>query len=50
MGSAIAAAFARDGRQLIVSDLHAGPLETLASTLRDLVPVSVVAGDVRASD
>lgn len=46
MGSAIARAFAAEGRALILSDLRAGPLEALAATFADTVSVATVAGDV----
>ena len=48
MGAAIARAFAAEGRPLVLSDLHAAPLEALAEELRAKVPVAVVAGDVTA--
>ena len=46
MGAAIATAFAREGRSLILCDLHAAPLETLAASLRDHAPVACLAADV----
>lgn len=46
MGSAVAANFARDGWHVLLCDLHAGPLETLAATLKDKAPVTILAGDV----
>ncbi len=50
MGAAIAAALAGQGRSLILCDLHAGPLEQLAASLKGQVPVAIVAGDVTAAD
>lgn len=46
MGAAIATAFAREGRSLVLSDLHPEPLEALAKALGKDVPVAIVAGDV----
>lgn len=46
MGAAIATALAREGRSLILCDLHAGPLETLAASLREHAPVATLAADV----
>ena len=46
MGSAIAQAFAREGRPLILADLQAGPIETLVEQLASPAPAAVVAGDV----
>ncbi|GGA37133.1 SDR family oxidoreductase [Sphingomonas psychrolutea] len=46
MGRAIATAFAREGRSLILCDLHAEPLEVVATTLRDQVAVATLAADV----
>jgi len=46
MGSAIAHAFAEEGRALILSDLHAGPLEAVAARLREKTSVAIVPGDV----
>lgn len=50
MGSAIARAFAEQGRPLILCDLHAGPLEELANALAEKAAVDIVAGDVTAAD
>lgn len=50
MGSAIARAFAEQGRSLILCDLHAGPLEELAAALASKAPATIVAGDVTAAD
>lgn len=46
MGTAIAKAFADLGQPLILCDIHAGPLEAIASALSGQVPVAVVTGDV----
>ena len=46
MGAAIATAFAVEGRPLILCDLHAGPLEALAESLRDRVQAETIAADV----
>ena len=46
MGAAIAKAFADLGQPLILCDIHAGPLEAIASALSGQVPVAVVTGDV----
>jgi NAD(P)-dependent dehydrogenase (short-subunit alcohol dehydrogenase family) len=46
MGQAIARVLAQQGRALVVSDLHAEPLERLAAELRPHAEVDVVAGDV----
>ncbi len=50
MGRAIAIAFAREGRRLILSDLKAEPLEELAKSLHGAASIDVVAGDVTAAD
>ena len=50
MGSAIAGAFAADGRPLVLCDLGAEGLEALAATLRDKVECRLVAGDISAAD
>ena len=49
MGRAIANAFARKGRPLILSDLHREPLEAVAQTLRD-ASIDLVSGDLTADD
>ena len=46
MGSAIAQAFAREGRPLILADLQAAPIEALVEQLASPAPAAVVAGDV----
>lgn len=46
MGSAIAEAFAREGRPLILCDLKAEPLEALAGRLGESASVKIVAGDI----
>ncbi len=46
MGSAIVRAFAKEGRPLIISDLHEEPLKRLAESLRSATPVAIVPGDV----
>jgi NAD(P)-dependent dehydrogenase (short-subunit alcohol dehydrogenase family) len=46
MGSAMARAFAAEGRALVLTDLHPAPLEAVAAELRETVPVAVVPGDV----
>lgn len=46
MGSAIAHAFAKEGRSLVLSDLHAEPLEAVAAKLRERTSVETVPGDV----
>lgn len=50
MGAAIARAFAREGRPLVLCDLQAAPLEALAASLDSQSPVAIVAGDVTAAD
>ncbi len=50
MGAAIARALARQGRPLVLGDLHEGPLASLAAELSGEVPVTIVWGDVTASD
>ena len=50
MGAAIARAFAEEGRDLILCDLQAGPLEELAKALAGKGSVYIVAGDVTAAD
>ena len=50
MGRAIAETFAKEGTSLILSDLHAEPLEALAEQLRAQVDVTIVAGDISAPD
>jgi len=50
MGVAIARAFAKEGRNLILCDLHVGPLEELAKELSAQAKVTVLAGDVTAAD
>lgn len=50
MGAAIARAFVQEGRDLILCDLEAGPLEELAKTLAGKGSVDIVAGDVTAAD
>ncbi len=50
MGAAIAKAFADLGQPLILCDIHAGPLEAVASALSTQVPVAVVTGDVTQSN
>ena len=50
MGRAIAVALAREGRPLILSDLHAEPLGALATSLEGQAEIRVVAGDVTAAD
>ncbi len=50
MGAAIARAFAEEGRDLILCDLQAGPLEELAKALAGKGSVDIVAGDVTAAD
>jgi NAD(P)-dependent dehydrogenase (short-subunit alcohol dehydrogenase family) len=50
MGAAIARAFAEQGHALILCDLHAAPLEDLAKSLANTVPVAIVVGDVTALD
>jgi NAD(P)-dependent dehydrogenase (short-subunit alcohol dehydrogenase family) len=50
MGAAIAKAFAALGQPLILCDIHADPLEAVASTLSGQVPVAVVVGDVTEPD
>lgn len=49
MGSAIARRFAELGRSLVLSDLHAAPLEALSSSLGHRAHATVV-GDVTAAD
>lgn len=46
MGAVIAAAFARQGRPLILTDLHASALEAVAADLREHTQVQIVAGDI----
>jgi NAD(P)-dependent dehydrogenase (short-subunit alcohol dehydrogenase family) len=46
MGQAIARAFAKEGRSVILSDLHADPLVAFAATLGDAPHVLAVAGDI----
>ena len=50
MGAAIAKAFAAEGRELILCDMQAGPLEALAANFDPKLPVAIVAGDVTAAD
>ena len=50
MGAAIARAFAEEGRDLILCDLQAEPLEELAKALAGKGSVDIVAGDVTAAD
>ncbi|NVB41414.1 SDR family oxidoreductase [Pseudenhygromyxa sp. WMMC2535] len=53
MGGAIARTFAREGRPLVLTDLHAAPLEAVAEALRAAQPaldVRIVAGDIAAPD
>ncbi len=50
MGAAIARAFAAEGRDLILCDLHAGQLEELAKQLADTASIATLAGDVTAPD
>ncbi len=50
MGAAIARAFAKEGRDLILCDLHAGPLEALAAELKGQSSVKILMGDVTAAD
>ena len=50
MGAAIAQAFAEQGDALILCDLHAEPLQDLANSLANTVPVAVIAGDVTDTD
>ncbi|MCT2398945.1 SDR family NAD(P)-dependent oxidoreductase [Novosphingobium mangrovi (ex Huang et al. 2023)] len=51
MGKPAAIRFASRGRSLLLCDLHAEPLETLASVLRGTgVKVDVLAGDIAAPD
>ena len=50
MGAAIARGFAAEGRDLILCDLQAGPLDELAEELAGKGAVDVVAGDVTAAD
>jgi NAD(P)-dependent dehydrogenase (short-subunit alcohol dehydrogenase family) len=50
MGAAIARAFADEGRDLILCDLHPGPLEELAKELGGKASVNVLVGDVTAAD
>jgi NAD(P)-dependent dehydrogenase (short-subunit alcohol dehydrogenase family) len=50
MGRAIAIAFAREGRQILLSDLKAESLEELARSLPNAASIDVVAGDVTAAD
>ena len=50
MGAAIARALAEESRPLVLSDLHAEPLETLADELKGKTAVTTVPGDVSASD
>lgn len=46
MGAAVAAAFASEGRPLILCDLREASLEAVAAPLRDKVPVIILAGDI----
>jgi NAD(P)-dependent dehydrogenase (short-subunit alcohol dehydrogenase family) len=46
MGRAIAHAFAEQGRPLILCDLHAGPLEAVATELGETTRVELAVGDV----
>jgi NAD(P)-dependent dehydrogenase (short-subunit alcohol dehydrogenase family) len=46
MGAAIATAFAREGRPLVLSDLSEAALRALADTLTAMVPVTIVPGDI----
>ncbi|MEY4161137.1 MAG: hypothetical protein RLZZ136_1758 [Pseudomonadota bacterium] len=50
MGAAIARALADHGYSLVLCDLHAAPLESLAKELAGKVSVALVAGDVTAAD
>lgn len=50
MGRAIAIAFAREGRSLILTDLHREPLEALADSLADQTTIRIIAGDIAAAD
>lgn len=50
MGAAIARAFAGEGRPLILCDLHAGPLEELAASLGGTSRITIIAGDLAATD
>ena len=49
MGSAVARAFAREGRPMVLSDREAGSVEALKSSLNGADAV-IVAGDLTASD
>lgn len=46
MGAAIAHVLAETDRPLVLTDLHAGPLDALAEALRSRTEVTTVAGDV----
>ena len=50
MGAAIARAFSQEGRDLILCDIQAGPLEELVATLDPKLAVAIVAGDVTDAD
>ena len=50
MGAAIAQTFANEGRPLILCDMQAAPLESLAASLTGAASVTIVAGDITAAD
>ena len=50
MGAAIARAFARQGRAMILSDLNGGSLEQFVAAQDDGVRIDIVAGDISSPD
>ncbi|RYE64674.1 MAG: SDR family oxidoreductase [Oxalobacteraceae bacterium] len=50
MGSAIARAFAAEGRSLVLCDVHDASLRAVAETLGDAASVVTVAGDITATN
>lgn len=50
MGAAISRVFARVGHSLILCDVHPEPLQELAGSLQEHVPVTILAGDVTSPE